>query len=184
MTYIWPQNKNRSAWLIFHGPVNCCLISWRLSDGWKSYCRTMSQCDATFVLKINVGHTLRTFWLMNILLWDNESMHGQCFLPHYYILFLSPVISASCIFCSKQYFSFICKARFRRATLSSDSCMLCRRPHLVRSCQICRSIPFIRLGNRIGYLTLITTKSLTTLCRCNSYGGWLGRAMVLGSFQC
>ena len=34
-----------------------CLISWRLFDGLMSNIWIMSQCDATFDLKINVGHS-------------------------------------------------------------------------------------------------------------------------------
>ena len=33
------------------------LISWRLFDRWMSYFATVSQCDANFDLKINLGHS-------------------------------------------------------------------------------------------------------------------------------
>ena len=49
---IWPQNKCRSLWPIFHGP----LISRRLFDIWTSYFRIMCQYDPAFDLKINVSH--------------------------------------------------------------------------------------------------------------------------------
>ena len=52
---IWPKNKCRSLWPVFHGPV-ICLISRRLFAAWTSYFGIMSQYDTTFDLKINVGH--------------------------------------------------------------------------------------------------------------------------------
>ena len=52
---LWPQNKYRSLWPIFQGPV-ACLISWRLFDVCTSYFGSMNQYDQTFDLKINVGH--------------------------------------------------------------------------------------------------------------------------------
>ena len=51
----WPQNKCRSLWPIFHGPV-ILLISWKLFRGWTSYFGTMSQFDPTSDLKIFIGH--------------------------------------------------------------------------------------------------------------------------------
>ena len=53
---IWPQNKCRSLWLIFHGPM---ILSYVLKIIW--YMSTilygiMSQYDPMFDLKINVGH--------------------------------------------------------------------------------------------------------------------------------
>ena len=57
----------------------------------------MSQCNTTFDLKINLGHS-------------NLYLMVQWF--------------PSFIFCSEKHFSFIGKARFRRATLSCDSSYL------------------------------------------------------------
>ena len=55
----------------------------------------MSQFDATFYLEINVGlsglyfivwwflpYNLKTFWWMNNILWNNESVLAPVFLPH------------------------------------------------------------------------------------------------------
>ena len=85
---VWPdvrsQNKSRSLWPIFHGPVilpyilktiwcmyiqinvgHCdlysmvqcfCLIFWRLFDVWTLLFGIISQYDPKFYLKINVGH--------------------------------------------------------------------------------------------------------------------------------
>ena len=49
-----PQNKYRSLWPIFYGPL-ICVTSWRLFDVWISYFGIKGQYDLTFDLKINVG---------------------------------------------------------------------------------------------------------------------------------
>ena len=64
-----------------------------------SYFGKMSQCNMTFDLKINLGHS--DLYVM-----------VQWFLAFN--------------FCSEKHFSFIGKAQFRRATLSSNSCYLWR----------------------------------------------------------
>ena len=52
--HIWPQNKYRSLWPIFHDPL---ILPYILkTDVWTSYIRIMSQYDPTFDLKLNVGH--------------------------------------------------------------------------------------------------------------------------------
>ena len=55
MPDIWPKNKCRSLWLIFHGPMVLPYIL-KTTDVWTSYFGIMSQYDTTFDLKINVGH--------------------------------------------------------------------------------------------------------------------------------
>ena len=61
-------------------------VSWKLFSGWTSYFGIMSQYDPTSNLKIFVGHydlyfmvhwiclIFNTFWCMNIILWDYESV--------------------------------------------------------------------------------------------------------------
>ena len=49
---LWPWNKCRSLWPLFHGPV----IYWRLFDGWTLNFWISSQCDTPFDTEINVGH--------------------------------------------------------------------------------------------------------------------------------
>ena len=52
---VWPRNKCRSLWPIFHGPL---LLPYLLKtcDVWTSYFGIMCQYDPTFDLEINVGH--------------------------------------------------------------------------------------------------------------------------------
>ena len=75
-----------------------------------SYFWKISQCNTTFDLKINLGHSDLYFLV-------------QRFFFFYF-------------FCSEKHFRSICKARFRRATLSCDSSYflfyLCRLRHLSR----------------------------------------------------
>ena len=173
---ILPQNICRSVWPIFHGPVIVPYIL-KLFSGWTFYFGILSQCDLTSDLKIfgplNLPYIFKTVWCMNIILWDYmyESVwhniwprnkcrslwpivHGPVILPYYlvfdgwmsyfwkmsqcntnfdlkinyvtvtYISWSSDF--SAIIFCSEKHFSFIGKARFRRATLSYDSsyCML------------------------------------------------------------
>ena len=96
----WSYTKCRSQWLLFHGPVilsdilEVCLI---VESGWMSYFRTMSQCDAMTDRIIDVGHGASC------------SIEVQWCLPACFCLLHT------------NNFSFICKVRFRWATLSCDS---------------------------------------------------------------
>ena len=63
-----------------------CLISWRLSDVCTSYFGSMNQYDPTFDLnkcrslwpifhgQVILHYVLKTFWCMNIILWDYVSV--------------------------------------------------------------------------------------------------------------
>ena len=52
---VWPQNKCRSLWPIFHGPV---IWPYTLKVSWcmNILFWIMNQYDSTYDLKINVGH--------------------------------------------------------------------------------------------------------------------------------
>ena len=77
------QNKCRSQWPIFNGRVS---LPYLLKTFWmmKYIVWDNSQCDMTFDLKINVGHSDLYFmvqwfcpiswrlWMMNIILWDSQ----------------------------------------------------------------------------------------------------------------
>ena len=97
-----------------------CLISWRLFDIWTPYFGIMSQYDLMFDLKINVGHCdlyfiVHWFCLISLYLIDECHTFGK---------WVHVIRSSDLSFfnvCSEKYFSFIGKARFRRATLSCDS---------------------------------------------------------------
>ena len=91
---IWPWNKCRSLWPIFHDPVMLLYILI-VFDEWMPFFWKMSQCNTTFDLKTNLGHSdlnLIVQWFPSLI-----------------------------FFCAEKHFSFIGKARFRRATLSCDS---------------------------------------------------------------
>ena len=51
---VWPKNKYRSLWPIFHGSVILRYIL-KLFDAWIFYFGIMGQYDPTFDSKINVG---------------------------------------------------------------------------------------------------------------------------------
>ena len=97
-----------------------CLISWRLFDIWTPYFGIMSQYDPMFDLKKNVGHCdlyfiVHWFCLISLYLMDECHTFGK---------WVSVIRSSDLSFfnfCSEKHFSFIGKARFRRATLSCDS---------------------------------------------------------------
>ena len=55
---LWPQTKYRSAWPLFHGPVNSPYIAGTF-DGWPSFFWIMSRCDATYTLS-----KYRSQWLI------------------------------------------------------------------------------------------------------------------------
>ena len=67
---LWPQNKCRSQWPIFHGPV----ISWRLFGGWTLYFQIMRQCDPFFDPNVNVSENHANSLLLhkNILSCNNS----------------------------------------------------------------------------------------------------------------
>ena len=96
------------------------LISWRLFDIWTPYFGIMSQYEPMFDLKINVGHCelyfiVHWFCLISLYLMDECHTFGK---------WVSVIRSSDLSFfnfCSEKHFSFIGKARFRRATLSCDS---------------------------------------------------------------
>ena len=94
-----------------------CLISWRLFDIWPPYFGIMSQYDPMFDLEINVGHCDLYFivhWFCLICLY----LMDEC---HTFGKWVSVIRSSDLSFfnvCSEKHFSFIGKARFRRATLS------------------------------------------------------------------
>ena len=73
---VWPKNKCRSLWPIFHCPLTC-LISLYLMDKCHTFGKWVSVMRSSDLSFFN--------------------------------------------FCSEKHFSFIGKARFRRATLSCDS---------------------------------------------------------------
>ena len=56
--YVWPQNRCRSLWPIFHGQVILLYIFAyiRLFHVWTSLFGIMTQYDPKFNLKINIGH--------------------------------------------------------------------------------------------------------------------------------
>ena len=97
-----------------------CLISWRLFDIWTPYFGIMSQYDLMFDLKINVGHCdlyfiVHWFCLISLYLVDECHTFGK---------WVSVIWSSDLSFfnvCSEKHFSFIGKARFRRATQSCHS---------------------------------------------------------------
>ena len=108
------------------------LISWRLCDGWKSYCMIMRQCDAPFDLKMNVGHSDLCFmvsWvcLISWRVFDKwTSYFGimsycmvQCFCLWHYILYKFCDFGFLYFFHWK-HFSFIGKTQLRRATWSCN----------------------------------------------------------------
>ena len=85
---IWPQNKCRSLWPIFHDQW-CCLISW-LFDVWTSLFGIKSQYDANFVTVTYISWS-SAFALhlvdyliccMNIMLWDYESVWPDVWPPN------------------------------------------------------------------------------------------------------
>ena len=51
---VWPQNKCRSMWPIFHVQWFC-LTSPRLYDAWVSYFQIMRQCDPNFDFKVSIS---------------------------------------------------------------------------------------------------------------------------------
>ena len=54
---VWPQNKCRSMWPLFHGPVTLSYITktfWCMSVIF-SYFQIMRQCDPNFDLKVNIN---------------------------------------------------------------------------------------------------------------------------------
>ena len=53
---IWPKNKCRSLWPIFHGPL-ILPYTLKLFSGWTSYFGTVSQYDPTSDLIIFIGHS-------------------------------------------------------------------------------------------------------------------------------
>ena len=65
---IWPQNKCRSLWPIFHGLV-ILPFSLKTFDKWMPYFGIMSQYDLTYVWPKNI---CRTLWLI---------FHGPLILP-------------------------------------------------------------------------------------------------------
>ena len=105
-----------------------CLISWRLFDISIPYFGIMSKYDPMFDLKISVGHCdlyfiVHWFCLISLYLMDECHTFGK---------WVSVIRSSDLSFfnfCSEKHFSFIGKARFRRATLSCDSSYeTCRYP--------------------------------------------------------
>ena len=78
---VWPQNKCRSLWPIFHGPVILPYILEDYFDIWTPYFGIMSQYNPMFDLKINVGHCdlyfmVQWFCLISwrLIVWDFESV--------------------------------------------------------------------------------------------------------------
>ena len=64
-------------------------------------------------------YILKTFWWMNAILCDNESVDGPVFLPHFILLKSSDF--GFFIFCTQNHFNFIGKVWFRQTALSCDS---------------------------------------------------------------
>ena len=86
MTDVWPQNKCRSLWPIFHGPVILPYILktvWYMNillrnyesvwpDVWpENKCRSLWPI---FHGPVILPYILKTIWCMNIILWDYESV--------------------------------------------------------------------------------------------------------------
>ena len=71
---LWPQNEYRSAWPIFHCPVMSSYVL-KIISLLNVILRIMSQSDAIFDLKINVGHSalyvmIRSFYLISWIRFD------------------------------------------------------------------------------------------------------------------
>ena len=75
-----------------------CLVSWRLFDGLMSNIWIMSQCDATFDLKINVGHSdlyfmvqwfcliswrLFDIWKSYLKYWMTQNLLNKMYVGHW-----------------------------------------------------------------------------------------------------
>ena len=77
---VWPQNKCRSLWLIFHGPV---IFPYILkTDIWTPYFGIVSQYHPMFDLKINIGHCdlyfiVHWFCLISLYLMDECHTFGK-----------------------------------------------------------------------------------------------------------
>ena len=97
-----------------------CLISWRLFDIWTPYFGIMSKYDPMFDLEKNVGHCdlyfiVHWFCLISLYLMDECHTFGK---------WVGVIRSSDLSFfnvCSEKHFSFIGKARLRRAMLSCHS---------------------------------------------------------------
>ena len=170
MTPVWPKNKCRSLWPIFHGSVILpyilktvwCIntILWDYESVWpdvwpQNKCRSLWPI---FHGPVILPYILKTIWYMNTILWDYVSVWPNVWPKNKYVsvwpIFHFPLIlpyifvfdgwmsyfwkMSQCNtdytvqwfvffffnFCSEKHFSFIGKARFRRATLSCDSSYL------------------------------------------------------------
>ena len=86
MTNVWPQNKCRSLWPIFHGPVIlpytletiCCMntIFWDYESVWHNIW-PQNKCRSLWPIShgpLILSYILKTIWYMNIntILWDYE----------------------------------------------------------------------------------------------------------------
>ena len=92
-----------------------CLISWRLFDIWTPYFGIMSQYDPMFDLKINLGHCDLYFiihwFLPYIFIFDG-------WMSYFRKMRQCNTVQSFFNVCSEKHFSFIGKARFRRALIS------------------------------------------------------------------
>ena len=72
---VWPQNKYRSLWPIFHGPVNLLYI---LKTIWCMYIILWEyESVRPDVWPIYLPYILKTIWCMNNIIWDYESVWPQ-----------------------------------------------------------------------------------------------------------
>ena len=89
-----------------------CLISWWLFYGWTSNILMMSQCDTTFDLKINVGHsdlcsTAQWFCLISWRLVDGWVSYFQIMRQYYPTFELKINIGRHDLYFMVQWFCFI-----------------------------------------------------------------------------
>ena len=146
MTQVWPKNKCRSLWPIFHDPVvlpyilkiiwYINTILWDYESAWP-HVWPQNKCRSLWPIihgPVILPYILKSNWYMNTILWD----YDLCFIVHWFCL-ISLYLMDECHtfgkwvsviwsrdlsffnFCSEKHFSFISKARFRRAMLSCDS---------------------------------------------------------------
>ena len=120
---VWPQNKCRSLWPIFHGPVIwpyilkviwCMnILIWDYESVWPDFW-PQNICKSLWPIfhgPVILRYILKTYWCMNIILWDYGSVWPQnkcrSLWPIYFMVQWSCLISPTLFDAWVSYFQIM-----------------------------------------------------------------------------